>query len=376
MGAEDGFGFGKLFGPDVWTKIATNPKLSPFLAQPDFVQKVKDLQGNSNLLSQHMQDPRIMTLLSSLLGVEMRNAAPDEFTGSQNVEEEEVPVAKPAATPTPPKPKEPEPTPMEVEESDEEKEKKNKRVESDKEKDIGNKLYKSRKFEEALEHYGKAFELDDTNVAVLTNKAGTALYEMKKYNEVIETCDQAVERGRELRVDYKLVGRALGRAGNAYAQLEDYPNAIKYFNKSLAEHRTKEILEKLREIEKLKKVTDELAYRDPEIANTERELGNELFKKHQYADAVKHYSEAIKRNPTDPRSFSNRAACYVKLMALPEADKDCDEAIKLDENFIKAYIRKAGIYFAKKDYTKSIDICNLAKEKDVDGKNRQEIDAQ
>lgn len=40
------------------------------------------------------------------------------------------------------------------------------------EKELGNQAYKKRDFENALVHYDKAYELDDTNITFLTNKAG------------------------------------------------------------------------------------------------------------------------------------------------------------------------------------------------------------
>jgi stress-induced-phosphoprotein 1 len=63
-------------------------------------------------------------------------------------------------------------------------------------------------------------------------------------------------------------------------------------------------------------------------------------------------------------------------MALPEADKDCDDAIKIDPTFMKSYIRKAAIQFAKKDYKKCLDICNDALVKDTEKKHVEEIEHQ
>lgn len=40
------------------------------------------------------------------------------------------------------------------------------------EKDLGNQAYKKREFDVALGHYDKAYELDNTNITFLTNKAG------------------------------------------------------------------------------------------------------------------------------------------------------------------------------------------------------------
>jgi len=66
-----------------------------------------------------------------------------------------------------------------------------------------------------------------------------------------------------------------------------------------------------------------------------REEGNVKFKAGDFAGAVKDYAESIKRDPSDPRGYNNRAAAYMKLVAFPEALKDVNEAIKVDGKFGK-----------------------------------------
>lgn len=98
-----------------------------------------------------------------------------------------------------------------------------------------------------------------------------------QYDECIKDCDKAVERGRELRADFKMISRALTRKGTALAKLaktsKDYDIAIETFQKALTEHRNPDTLKKLNEAERAKKELEQQEYYDPKLADEEREKG-------------------------------------------------------------------------------------------------------
>jgi stress-induced-phosphoprotein 1 len=129
-------------------------------------------------------------------------------------------------------------------------------------------------------------------------------------------------------------------------------------------------------VEKQKSEAERNAYIDPEKSAIAREEGNVQFKAGDFAGAVKSYTDSIKRDPSDPKGYNNRAAAYMKLVALPEALKDADEAITIDPTFIKAYIRKSNILYAMRDYTKAIEVIQQAQEHDTDKKHTTEIQQQ
>jgi stress-induced-phosphoprotein 1 len=343
------------------------------LRDPAFKSKLDSIRANPSTLMQHMQDQRVMQALSILLGVQMStspgNPCPDASCSdtscaktNPNAEPFASTVGQNTAQGTHAFTKD-----GDLSGSDTQK--------ALAEKDLGNAAYKQKKFDEAIMHYDAAIALNPKNISLYTNKAAV-FFETARFEECIKACTLAVEKGREEYADFKLIARALGRIGAAKEKLGDLEGAIQAYEKSLMEHRTSEILERLREAEKAVEQRKRDAYRDPQIAEAEREKGNTLFKDGDYAGAIKHYSEAIRRNDADPRIFSNRAACYTKLAAVPEGLKDCERAIALDASFVKAYIRKAALLMLKRDHAKALEVLGTARSMDKDGAHAAEINAQ
>ncbi|MCP9259789.1 putative Stress-induced-phosphoprotein 1 [Dirofilaria immitis] len=216
-----------------------------------------------------------------------------------------------------------------------------------KEKELGNEAYKQRNFDEAVKHYEKAIELDPTNIVFYNNKAAV-LFEQKKYDECIELCKKAVDIGREQRADYTHIAK------KCLSEIGSVEGSTYIFDKSLSEHRDPELVKKKKVLEKELAEKERLAYIDPEIAEKEKIKGNELFKRGKYPEAMKHYNEAVKRDPENPVLYSNRAACYTKLMEFQRALEDCDTCIKkILPLVIKAYIRKGAALIALKEFGKA-----------------------
>ncbi|KAK5992625.1 Heat shock protein STI1 [Cladobotryum mycophilum] len=353
FGADPSGGLGNMFkDPGLIQKLASNPKTSAYLADPSFMVKLQQIQQNPLNSQDLFSDPRMIQVLGVLMGVDM----------------EEKKSESPRKEPSP----EPEP------EVDEEAlEKKKKKEEADKEKALGTENYKKRQFDEAIQHYSKAWELFQ-DITYLNN-LGAAYYEKGEYEKCVEACTKAIEEGRLIYADFKLIAKSYARIGSAYEKLGDLAKAVEHFNKSLTEHRTPDVLNKLRVAERKKAESTKKAYIDPAKAEEAREEGNKKFKDMDFPGAVAAYSEMIKRAPEDPRGYSNRAAAFVKLFEFPSALDDCNTAIKLDSTFIRAFIRKAQAFFGMRKYSECVDTCDEALQVDLEhhkSANAREIEQQ
>ncbi|MCO5554249.1 hypothetical protein L7F22_007777 [Adiantum nelumboides] len=75
-----------------------------------------------------------------------------------------------------------------------------------------------------------------------------------------------------------------------------------------------------------------------------KNLGNELYRKRNFTDALLLYERAISLSPTQASYRSNRAAALSGLGRLPEAVQECEEAIKLDALYVRAHQRAGSLY--------------------------------
>jgi hypothetical protein len=73
-------GLGGMFSdPQMIQKLASNPKTSALLADPQFMQKLQRLKDNPNAIGEEMRDPRFLQVMSVLLGIDMQFGAPQRL---------------------------------------------------------------------------------------------------------------------------------------------------------------------------------------------------------------------------------------------------------------------------------------------------------
>lgn len=72
----------------------------------------------------------------------------------------------------------------------------------------------------------------------------------------------------------------------------------------------------------------------------EKEKGNRLFKDGRYDEAIESYGIGIECDPQNPVLYANRAMAFLRKNMLGVAEEDCNQALRWDPNYVKAYHRR------------------------------------
>jgi stress-induced-phosphoprotein 1 len=346
---------GGLFGPQMMAQMALNPKLRPYLNDADIMAKIKLMQTNSNMLPVLLKDPKMMEILTILMG---GAGGPD---GDDDEPDNFAARSKPPAAAAAPAPAAKEPEPMEVEPpvdlselSPTERAQKEKEIAAKAKKEEGNALYKDKKFAEALAAYDEALALDPTNMTYLSNKAAV-FFTQKKYTECVEACVAAAELGKEHRAAFEDRAKVYTRAARAYQKLGDLGQAIEMCNKAQLESYDAATQRLLKTMELEKRQADALAYQDDAKAEEAKQRGNDLFREQKYGEAVYQYEEAVKRAPKNAVLRNNLAAALCKVMDFNGASHQIKTALDIDPKYVKAWARKGDIEMYMKENHKAIE---------------------
>ena len=188
---------------------------------------------------------------------------------------------------------------------------------------------KHEQYEEALEDYSKAIELSP-DLSLLYRDRADCYKELEQYEEAISGYSEAIKIKPDSDYSYQ-------KRGQCYQKLEQYSKAIKDFTKAI-------------EID-----SDWYGYyRDR--ADCYKEL-------EKYEEAISDYSKTIKLKPDSDYSYQKRGQCYQKLKEYNKAIKDFTKAIEIDSDWWGFYKGRADCYKelekyeeAVIDYTKAIKL--------------------
>jgi len=339
MGAAGG-----LFGPQMMAQMAMDPRLRKYLNDKDVMGKIQLVQKNPNLLPTIMNDPKMMEILSLMMG------------GEQSPQEASAPA--PASAPKKAEPKKEE-KPVEKEDdwstlSPEERKKKETQRDARMKKEAGNELYKKKEFAQALAAYDEAIAIDPTSMTFLSNKAAV-YFAQKKYDECIEQCMDAVEVGKANMAPFEDRAKAFTRCAKAYQKKGDLGKAIELCKDAQLESYEKATQRLLKTLELEKRKKDTSDYQDDDKADEAKQRGNDFFRNKDWPKAVVEYEEAVKRAPKKAPIRNNLSAALCKIMDFNGARREIEKALELDPKYVKAWARKGDIEMVMKENHKAMD---------------------
>ena len=220
------------------------------------------------------------------------------------------------------------------------------------------------KFEDAIQNYDKAIELDsNVNSACYYNR-GTAYFSLGKFEDAIQDYNKAIDLNPNDDLSYSNRGNAYFSLGKFEDAIQDYNKAIDlnpnnasyYYNRGT----TFANLEKFEDaIQDYNKAID----LNPNDESVYYNRGVAFIYLNEYEKAIENLSKAIDLNPNKDSTYYNRGIAFTNLSDSEKAIKDFNKAIDLNSNNASYYNNRGTLYInqgnydeAVKDFSKAIDL--------------------
>jgi tetratricopeptide (TPR) repeat protein len=234
---------------------------------------------------------------------------------------------------------------------------------------LGNDYYRQDKYNNAIEAYRKAIELNPDyaeayyNLGIVYGKQGDYVEAIKKFGKAIELKPGYAEAYDKLSIAYNYQGIVCSKRDEYVNAIEAYKEAIKlkpdyaeacdnlgiaYNNLGIIYYDQGEYAKAIEEFEKAKELK-------PKEAAVYYNLGNAYAKLDEYANAIEKYEKAIELNPDYAEAYNNRGNSYNHLGEYDKAIKSYNEAIKLNPDYAEVYNNNGIIYKKQGNYAEAIE---------------------
>lgn len=113
-------------------------------------------------------------------------------------------------------------------------------------------------------------------------------------------------------------------------------------------------------------------YKRAKLLKKKKDDGNDAYKNCRFQEALNLYTEALAVDPlnkkTNAKLYFNRATVLSRLNKISEAASDCTSALALDENYMKALLRRAKCYTDLGEYEDAVRdyerVCKIDKSRE------------
>jgi len=218
----------------------------------------------------------------------------------------------------------------------------------------------NKNYEQALEYFSEALEVNPDNIEIHLSKAAVfnssglfsnAIKECKvtlemankKRNELDESGEEMIE------VD-QLLSKAYARMGTAYLGINKFKESKTCLENAIT-------IQQCTEFEEMLTLLQELIDLNNKEAKDLFRLANDAYKSKQYDEAIQLYTESINIDQENNILFSNRSMCYIKLKRYIEALSDSEMAINIENKY--------GHHFYLPRYAKGNALYSLGRYQDA-----------
>ncbi|MEG4916696.1 tetratricopeptide repeat protein [Microcoleus sp. B7-D4] len=216
------------------------------------------------------------------------------------------------------------------------------------------------RYDEALESFDRAIELDPNDLSALVLR-GYVLHKLKRYDEALASFDRAIELDANNHLAWAKRGYVLHKLKRYEEALVSYDRAIKLdTNYPWAWANRGSVLYNLKRYDEALASYDKVIELDTNYPWAWPLRGYLLYNLKRYNEALVSYDREIELDANNQLAWANRGNVLNDLKRYEEALESYDMAIKLDANNQSAWAKRGYVLYNLQRYDEALESYDMA----------------